>query len=61
MEQFRKLGLSEQILKSLKEHEFEEPSEIQEKTIETYNKTASNYSDSHFYEHFWIREFFVEK
>ncbi|MEK9209421.1 MAG: methyltransferase domain-containing protein [Patescibacteria group bacterium] len=31
--------------------------EIQEKTIETYNKTASNYSDSHFYEHFWIREF----
>lgn len=33
MENFRKLGLSEQILKSLKEHEFETPSEIQEKTI----------------------------
>jgi len=33
MEKFRKLGLSEQILKSLKEHEFETPSEIQEKTI----------------------------
>ncbi|MFA5258875.1 MAG: DEAD/DEAH box helicase [Candidatus Pacearchaeota archaeon] len=33
MEKFRKLGLSEQILRSLKEHEFETPSEIQEKTI----------------------------
>ncbi len=33
MEQFRKLGISEQILKSLQEHKFEKPSEIQELTI----------------------------
>ncbi|VVB78137.1 putative ATP-dependent RNA helicase [uncultured archaeon] len=33
MENFRKLGISEQILKSLQEHNFEKPSEIQELTI----------------------------
>ena len=34
MEQFRKLGISEQILKSIQEHKFEKPTEIQEKTIQ---------------------------
>lgn len=33
MENFRKLGLSEEIIKALEESKFEEPSEIQEKTI----------------------------
>jgi len=33
MEKFRKLGIIEPILKSIQEHNFEEPSEIQEKSI----------------------------
>jgi ATP-dependent RNA helicase DeaD len=33
MEKFRKLGISEPVLKSIQEQEFEEPSEIQEKSI----------------------------
>lgn len=33
MESFRKLGISEEVLKAVKEHGFQEPSEIQEKTI----------------------------
>ena len=33
MESFRKLGMSEALIKALKEHGFTEPSEIQEKTI----------------------------
>ena len=33
MERFRKLGLSEPILKAIEEHKFEKPSEIQEKCI----------------------------
>jgi ATP-dependent RNA helicase DeaD len=33
MEQFQKLGICESLLKSIKEHNFEKPSEIQEKTI----------------------------
>ena len=33
MEKFRKLGIKESILKSIEEHHFDEPSEIQEKAI----------------------------
>ncbi len=33
MDEFRKLGLNEAILKSISEHKFEKPTEIQEKTI----------------------------
>src|SRR4030042_6700296 len=33
MEKFRKLGITESVLKSIQEHAFEIPSEIQEKTI----------------------------
>ena len=33
MERFRKLGISEHVLKSIQEHKFETPSEIQEKSI----------------------------
>ena len=33
MDEFRKLGISEEILKTLKEMKFEKPTEIQEKTI----------------------------
>ena len=33
MEKFRKLGIIEPILKSIQEQKFEEPSEIQEKSI----------------------------
>jgi len=33
MESFRKLGINEDLLKAIKEHGFEKPSEIQEKTI----------------------------
>jgi len=33
MEKFRKLGISEHVLKSIQEHKFETPSEIQEKSI----------------------------
>lgn len=33
MEQFKKLGLSGEILKSITEHKFGKPTEIQEKTI----------------------------
>ena len=33
MDKFRKLGISEAIVKSIEEHKFTEPSEIQEKAI----------------------------
>ena len=33
MEAFRKLGIIEPVLRSIQEHRFEKPSDIQEKTI----------------------------